>query len=68
LYAWGFPFSLWKGIEGNQMTLSWIFTVQYSLLLVRTPPLPGTYDKLDMALEWSGKNDFGCRELLPLPH
>ena len=51
------------------MTHSWIFTVQYSLLLVKMLPLDGMYDELVMASEWSGKIDFGCRELLPpTPH
>jgi hypothetical protein len=49
------------------MTHSLIFIVQYSLLSVKMPPLRGMYDKLDMVFEWSGKNDFGCRQLLP-PH
>ena len=50
------------------MTHSWIFTVQYSLLSVKMPPLHGMYDKLDVVFEWSGKDDFGCRQLLPPPH
>ena len=47
------------------MTHSWIFTVQYSLLLVKMPPLHGMYDKLDMAYEWSGKNDFWMQRMAP---